>query len=134
MSPNRSLKRTQQSARRTEPSQCLTNRWSARVKDKAPREALLKFVIVAAIFLCAGPELVAALELQILLELLGATLFVTAFIAGAKLAFLSLVENFRSLLLPVAPVALIFVAYIDWWLASAATCIASVHGLWAMLA
>ena len=93
--------------------------------DHARREALLKFVIVAAIFLCAGPEIVAAIELQILLEMLGVTLFMTAFVAGAKLVFINLGEKLRSPLLPMAPVALLFIAYIDFWLASVAAGFAS---------
>ena len=105
-------------------------RWSL---DPARREALLKFVIVATIFLCAGPEIVAAIELQILLEMLGATLFMTAFVAGAKLAFINLGQKLRSPLLPMAPVALIFIAYIDFWLASVAAGFASVHALWTLL-
>jgi len=99
----------------------------------ARREALLKFLIVAAIFLCAGPEIAAALELQILLELLGTALFITAFIAGARLVVSSLGESLRGSLLYAAPVALIFLAYMEWWLASAAACVASVQALWTLL-
>ena len=105
---------------------CLPSSWRM---SPARREALLKVVIVAVIFLAAGPEIIAALELQILLEMLGVTLFMTAFSAGAKLAFLNLVESLRNVLLPVAPVAFIFIAYTEWWLASAATCFASVQAL-----
>ena len=101
--------------------------------DPARREAFLKAVLVVGIFLCAGPEIVAAIELQILLEMLGTTLFITAFIAGAKLALINLREKLRSPLLPMAPVALIFIAYIDLWLASVAACFASVHALWALI-
>jgi hypothetical protein len=91
------------------------------------RDGLLKLVIVAAILLAAGPELVAALELQILLEVLGATLFLTAFAAGARLALLNLALRFRDVVLPAAPVAFILIAYAEWWLAYAATCIASIQ-------
>lgn len=97
------------------------------------RERVLKFVIVAAIFLSAGPELTAAIELRILLEILGATLFTVAFVAGAKLAFLNLVESLRRFLVPAAPVALIALAYAEWWLASATACVASARALWEVL-
>src|SRR5688500_5380508 len=99
---------------------CLPPSWR-RLPDPARREAVLKVILVVAICLCAGPEMVAAIELQILLELLGPVLFMTAFFAGAKLLFMSLVERLRSILVPAAPAALIFVAYLDGWLASAAT-------------
>ena len=98
--------------------------------DPSRRERVLKFVILMAIFMSAGPELVAALEMQILLDLLGATLFTAAFIAGAKLALLGLVESLRRHLLPTAPVALIFVAYADWWLGTIAAGMVSVHAVW----
>jgi hypothetical protein len=101
--------------------------------NPARREILLKLVMVAAIFLCAGPEIAAAIELQILLEMLGATLFMTAFVAGAKLVFINLGEKLRSHVLPMAPVALMFIAYIDFWLASVAAGFTSVHALWTLL-
>jgi hypothetical protein len=111
---------------------CLPPRWRL-TPDPKRREAFLKAIIVAAIMLSAGPEMVAAMELRILLEILGATLFTTAFIAGARLIFLILGENLRSLWLPVAPVALVAIAYAEWWLATAAAGIASVHGLLELL-
>ena len=96
------------------------------------REAVLKFAIVTVICLCAGPEIFAAIELQILLELLGATLFMTAFIAGARLVLANLGEILRNVALPLAPVAFIFLAYVEWWLATASACVASLHALWAL--
>jgi hypothetical protein len=101
--------------------------------DPARREAFLKVVIVAAIFLLAGPELVAALEWQVLVEMLGATLFTTAMIAGAKLALMNLGERLRGSLLPVAPVALLCIAYFEWWLASAAALVASAQAVWTVV-
>jgi len=98
--------------------------------DPARRAAFLKLGIVAGIFLFAGPELVAALEWQILVEMLGATLFTTAMIAGAKLALVDLGEKLRSLVLPAAPVALLGAAYFEWWLASAAAMVASAQAVW----
>ena len=84
---------------------CLPASWHIS-PDPARRERFLKIAIVLAISLCAGPELYAALELQILLDLLGASLFTVAFVAGAKLALLDLVDNLRRVWLPVAPAAL----------------------------
>jgi hypothetical protein len=49
------------------------------------REALLFIAIALAISLTAGPEIIAAMEMTTLLELLGASLFMTAFAAGARL-------------------------------------------------
>jgi hypothetical protein len=108
---------------------CIPSSWRIS-PDPARRERFLKLVIVLAICLSAGPELYAALELQILLELLGATLFTVAFIAGAKLALLNLVDNLRRVWLPVAPAALMILAYAEWWLASTAAFIASAQALW----
>src|SRR5262245_28144255 len=87
-------------------------------RDPAQRERVLKVVLLLAIFLCAGPELITALEMQILLDLLGATLFTVAFVAGGKLVLLTLGENLRRFALPIAPAALICIAYAEWWLAS----------------
>jgi hypothetical protein len=100
----------------------------------ARREAILKFVIVSGIFLCAGPEIAAALELQILLEMLGVTLFAIAFIAGARLALLTIGEKLRSFALPIAPVVFVFVAYLEWWLATATAMFTSVHAMWMLVA
>lgn len=94
------------------------------------RENLLKLVILATIAICAGPEIFAALELQILLELLGASLFAVAFIAGAKLAMLRTAEILRDHALHAAPVALMTLAYADWWLGSIAASTVSAHALW----
>lgn len=71
------------------------------------REALLKLAIVAAIFMLAGPEIFAAIEMQILLELLGVALFTTAFIAGARLALSQAVGLVMNLFLPVPHVAVL---------------------------
>lgn len=102
--------------------------------DLKRREAFLKFLIVVAIMLSAGPELATALEMRILLEILGATLFMTVFVAGARFTLLSLGETMRSALLAVAPVALIVIAYAEWWLGSAVACITSAHALWKLAA
>ena len=96
----------------------------------ARRERLVKFAILAAIAIAAGPEIFAALELQILLELLGASLFTVAFIAGAKLAALRSMEILRDHALPAAPFAFMTIAYADAWLGSIAAGSASVHAIW----
>ena len=60
------------------------------------RKRLLHYLIILAIGLAAGPDIIAAMEMRILLELLGATLFLTVFATGARLALepsLSLLEN-----------------------------------------
>ena len=71
------------------------------------RDALLKFAIVVVIFTLAGPEIFAAIEMQILLELLGAALFTAAFIAGARLALSQAADFALSLLLPIPHVAVL---------------------------
>ena len=101
--------------------------------DPAHRERLLKWALLAAIFLAAAPELFAALESQILLDMLGATLFATAFIAGARLALLDLGGRLRKFLVPSAPVAFIAVAYLDCWLASITAGICSIRAIWSEL-
>ncbi len=107
-------------------------------------ETLLRIAILAVIAMLAGPEIVAAIEMQILLELLGATLFTTAFIAGARLAVLNVGEVVKHLLLPVAQVvvlrgearrvAVIYIAaHAEWWLALAVACIACPQALMQVL-
>lgn len=62
--------------------------WPSRFDPTASRErrtAQLQACIAIAIALAAGPEVFAAMEMTVLLEMLGATLFLTAFAAGAKL-------------------------------------------------
>jgi hypothetical protein len=69
------------------------------------RDALLYATIAIAISLFAGPEFFAAMEMTMLLELLGATLFLTAFGAGARLAAQSLWIAACSIALPAPQVA-----------------------------
>jgi hypothetical protein len=104
------------------------------------REALLFIAIALAISLAAGPEILAAMELTTLLELLGATLFMTAFAAGAKLALMGLWNAIGRLVLP-APQLVIFrsgasvparAAALIYVTAHATWCLAFVHiiGAW----
>jgi hypothetical protein len=64
------------------------------------RERIWKFLIIVAIGLAAGPDIFAALEMRILLELLGAALFTTAFVVGARLALADLRSRARDILVP----------------------------------
>lgn len=79
----------------------------------------------------AGPEIAAATEMRILLELLGATLFTTAFIAGARLVLLELRTRVSDMFLLPAQLAVLrsdarasqkstaiacLLAYWEWWL------------------
>lgn len=49
------------------------------------RELFLKVMLVMAIFMMAGPEIIPAIEMTTLLELLGATLFLTAYSSALRL-------------------------------------------------
>src|SRR3954464_13933249 len=64
------------------------------------REQIWKFLIVIAIGLAGGPDFFAALEMRILLEILGAALFTTAFIAGGQLFLWELRSRARDILVP----------------------------------
>jgi len=64
------------------------------------REAMLFMAIAVAISLAAGPEIFAAMEMTTLLELLGASLFMTAFVSGARLALMRLWDAIERVLLP----------------------------------
>ena len=70
-------------------------------------EAILKFLIVIAIGLAAGPEIVMAMEMRILLELLGAALFTTAFVVGGELVLLEIRTRVVDMFLPPAHLALL---------------------------
>ena len=93
--------------------------------------ALLQVGIAWAIAMAAGPEIFAAMEMTDLLEVLGASLFLTAFATGAKLSALALWRAACNIALPAAQVyvirsdpsvpakarALIFCAVnAGWWL------------------
>ena len=91
----------------------MQNPWQALLEDLWPsrgvppdllwrRKALLHMAIAMAIALAAGPEIIAAMEMTTLLELLGASLFLTAFRAGAVLVLLRLWDAFCRVALPAA--------------------------------
>jgi hypothetical protein len=64
------------------------------------RQAVLHILIAMAIAMAAGPEIMAAMEMTTLLELLGASLFLTAFATGAKLAVSRFLERLLPVVLP----------------------------------
>jgi len=66
----------------------------------------LKVVVILMIAVVAGPDIVAAIELTTLLELLGAAMFLLSFAIGFKLFGLALLDKLRQLLLPGQYVAL----------------------------
>jgi hypothetical protein len=98
---------------------------------KIRSEDFWKFLIAVAIMTAAGPEIAAGLEMLTLLELLGATLFTTAFIAGAKLVLLELRTRISDMFLLPAQLAVLrsdarvsqkrtaiacLLAYWEWWM------------------
>ena len=64
------------------------------------RELLLKVLLVGAILAMAGPEILPAIEMTTLLELLGATLFLTAFGSALRLLAQDVANSVCNLLLP----------------------------------
>lgn len=70
-------------------------------------QSLLKAALVLGIFLAAGPEIFAAIELTVLLELFGATLFLTAFHSGLRLLFIDALAIARRMFLPAMPLLVI---------------------------
>src|SRR5687767_616844 len=107
-------------------------------------ERLARIAILVLIALLAGPEIFAAVEMQILLELLGAALFTTAFIAGARLALLNLGDVVKHLLFPIAQVVVFrgearrlavicIAAHAQWWMALIVACIAGPQALMQLL-
>lgn len=78
--------------------------WPSRYDPIASHErriALLYAGIAMAIVLAAGPEVFAAMEMTALLELLGATLFLTVMAAGAKLVAWRICHTIYNIAFPV---------------------------------
>jgi hypothetical protein len=69
-------------------------------------EDYLKLLVILLIALVAGPDIVAAIELTTLLELLGAAMFLLSFAIGFKLSGFAALAKARQLLLPPQYVAL----------------------------
>jgi hypothetical protein len=63
-------------------------------------EQIWKFLIVIAIGLAAGPDIFAAIEMRVLLELLGVALFTTAMTVGGRLVLMDLHAWAREILVP----------------------------------
>ena len=81
----------------------LEHLWPSRsgpADDKSYRMVLLHSLIVLAIALAAGPEVFAAMEMTTLLELLGASLFLTAFGSALLLLAAEFARGLRNNLLP----------------------------------
>jgi hypothetical protein len=70
-------------------------------------DAYLKPLIILMIGLLAGPEILVAVELTTILEILGAALFLLSFAVGFRMLGLAALEWLRRFLLPVEYVALI---------------------------
>ena len=70
-------------------------------------EQIWKFLIVIGIGLAAGPDILAALEMRILLELLGVALFTTAFVVGAQLILWEARSRISAMLLLPAQLAVL---------------------------
>lgn len=62
-------------------------------------EKFWKFLIIAAICVAAGPEIFLAMEMRILLELLGVALFTTVFAVGAEYVLLELRSRLHDMFL-----------------------------------
>jgi hypothetical protein len=67
----------------------------------------LYWMLLIGIFLAAGPEIAAAIELTALVDILGAALFLTAFVSGFKLLLIDAARFVQRILLPVVPLAAI---------------------------
>jgi hypothetical protein len=61
--------------------------------------------IALAIALAAGPEVILAMEMTTLLEMLGASLFLTAYATGAKLTAITLGRSVCGIMFPAAQVS-----------------------------
>ena len=70
------------------------------VGSREQKDALLRPLLILVIVLVAGPDIFALTELTTLLELLGATLFVLAYLSGFRLLGVSMIGALQSLFLP----------------------------------
>jgi hypothetical protein len=80
---------------------------SGRAGSQARRMTLMQAAIALAIFVAWGPEIFAAMEMTALLEMLGASLFLTAYAAGARLAAKTLWRTAYDILLPAAQMSVL---------------------------
>jgi hypothetical protein len=120
----------------------MQSQWQALLEDLWPsrsvprdllwrREALLFIAIALAISLAAGPEIIAAMEMTTLLELLGASLFMTAFAAGARLALMRLWDAIGRVVLP-APQLVVIRSAASAPVKAAALIYVSAHATWCL--
>ena len=86
-------------------------------------QSMLRVLLLLAIFSMAGPEIIPAIEMATLLELLGALMFVTAFGAALRMTVIDLARWIGDVLAPAPIVALyrdtrhpLKKAEIAWWL------------------
>lgn len=107
-------------------------------------ERFVRFALMAGILSLAGPEIFAAIELTLLVELLGAGLFLTAYRAAFKALAIDVSRFLGGLLLPPLPVAILrhgnpirkAEAFIHltgnalWCIAFAAICVAFIAHHW----
>jgi len=70
------------------------------VGSREQKDALLRPLLILVIVVVAGPDIFALTELSTLLELLGATLFILAYLSGFKLLGASLLNGLRRLFVP----------------------------------
>ena len=70
------------------------------IGSREQKDALLRPLLILVIVLVAGPDVFAFAELSTLLELLGATLFVLAYLSGFELLGISLLSGLRRVLMP----------------------------------
>jgi len=70
------------------------------VGSREQKDALLRPLLILVIVVVAGPDIFALTELSTLLELLGATLFILAYLSGFKLLGVSLLNGLRRLFVP----------------------------------
>jgi hypothetical protein len=68
---------------------------------------MLQALLALAITLAWGPEIFAAMEMTALLELLGAGLFITAYVAGFKLKAMELSRALQSIVSPLGQFVLL---------------------------
>lgn len=71
------------------------------------RMAVLQGCLAFAITFAWGPEVFAALEMTTLLELLGASLFLTAYSAGVRLMLLELEQAIQGIVAPIGQLSIL---------------------------
>ena len=84
--------------------------WSSRydpIASQRHRIAMLEVALAVAIAVAAGPEIIAAMEMTALMELLGGVLFLTAMGAGARLVALTLWNAIYRFAFPVPLAAIV---------------------------